>query len=141
VIDSRCRLVARPAEVTHDARGERTAAYVPASTPSRFPDMTTVCRADGPHLIAMVSRYFEMPGLDRRRFRRMDSLNVVMMNPPGHTRLRDSLVGRSRPIGRRDADCRQQVATDLCDHVDANGASSSSCTIGRAFCHCASCAG
>jgi cytochrome P450 len=75
-----------------------------------------------PNLIAMGSRYFEMQGWTEGAFVEWIRLNVVMMNPPGHTRLR-RLVSRAftpRSVGEMRT-VAQQVATDLCDHVDANG--------------------
>jgi hypothetical protein len=113
-----------PAEVTqpmHDAHA--AAAYVPGF------DTVTFLRYDDclagltdPNLIAMGSRYFEMQGWNEGAFVDWIRLNVVMMNPPGHTRLR-KLVNRAftpRAVGEMRA-VSQRVAADLCDRVDASG--------------------
>jgi cytochrome P450 len=70
----------------------------------------------------MGSRYFEMQGWTEGAFVDWIRLNVVMMNPPGHTRLR-KLVNRAftpRAVGEMRV-VSQQVASDLCDRIDANG--------------------
>ena len=113
-----------PAEVTqpmHDAHAP--AAYVPGF------DTVTFLRYDDclagltdPNLIAMGSRYFEMQGWTDGAFVDWIRLNVVMMNPPGHTRLRKLVIRAFTP--RAVAEMRvvsQQVAADLCDTVDGNG--------------------
>ena len=113
-----------PAEVTqpmHDMRAP--AAYVPGF------DTVTFLRYDDclagltdPNLIAMGSRYFEMQGWTEVAFIDWIRLNVVMMNPPGHTRLRQ-LVNRAF-TPRAVAEMRvvsQQVAGELCDRVDTAG--------------------
>jgi cytochrome P450 len=99
------------------------AAYVPAfDTVSflRFEDCLGALT--DPNLAAMGSRYFEMQGWSSGSFIDWIRLNVVMANPPAHTRLR-KLVNRAftpravsamRPVS-------VEVAHALCDDVDANG--------------------
>jgi cytochrome P450 len=112
-----------PSEVTqpmHDANA--VAAYVPGF------DTVTFLRHDDclagltdPNLIAMGSRYFEMQGWTDGAFVDWVRLNVVMMNPPGHTRLR-KLVNRAftpRAVGEMRA-VSHRVVAQLCDAVDAN---------------------
>jgi len=72
-----------------------------------------------PNLVAMGARYFEMQGWTAGAFVDWIRLNVVMMNPPGHTRLRQ-LVNRAftpRAVAAM-RDVSQRVATELCDEVD-----------------------
>jgi cytochrome P450 len=113
-----------PSEVTRPMHDEHAvAAYVPGF------DTVTFLRYDDclagltdPNLIAMGSRYFEMQGWTEGAFVDWIRLNVVMMNPPGHTRLR-KLVNRAF-TPRAVAEMRstsQRVAGALCDAVDANG--------------------
>jgi cytochrome P450 len=75
-----------------------------------------------PNLIAMGARYFEMQGWTEGAFVDWIRLNVVMMNPPGHTRLRKLLSRAFTP--RAVSDMRavsQRIANELCDEVDAAG--------------------
>ena len=75
-----------------------------------------------PNLMAMGARYFEMQGWTEGAFVDWIRLNVVMMNPPGHTRLR-KLVSRAftpRAVASM-RDVSQRFAAELCDQVDDNG--------------------
>lgn len=77
---------------------------------------------DDPDLLAMGARYFEMQGWTEGPFVDWIRRNIVMMNPPGHTRLR-SLVNRSftpRAVSTM-RDRAQRIADELCDAVDASG--------------------
>ena len=73
-----------------------------------------------PRLGAMGARYFEVQGWTDGAFVEWIRLNVVMTDPPGHTRLR-RLVSRAftpRAVART-AELSQRVADELCDQVDA----------------------
>ena len=75
-----------------------------------------------PNLMAMGARYFEMQGWTEGAFVDWIRLNVVMMNPPGHTRLR-KLVSRAftpRAVASM-REVSQRFAAELCDQVDDNG--------------------
>jgi cytochrome P450 len=75
-----------------------------------------------PNLMAMGARYFEMQGWAEGAFVDWIRLNVVMMNPPGHTRLR-KLVSRAftpRAVASM-RDVSRRFAAELCDQVDDNG--------------------
>ena len=72
--------------------------------------------------MAMGARYFEMQGWTEGAFVDWIRLNVVMMNPPGHTRLR-KLVSRAftpRAVASM-REVSQRFAAELCDQVDDNG--------------------
>ena len=95
-----------------------------------------------PNLAAMGARYFEMQGWTEGPFVDWIRLNVVMMNPPGHTRLR-KLVSRAftpRARWRRCARCRAGAPRSCATRSTTAVARSSSCTTGRASCRCAWCA-
>ncbi len=73
-------------------------------------------------LAAMGARYFEVQGWTDGPFVDWIRLNVVMMNPPGHTRLRRLVSHAFTPRAvARTADVSQRVADELCDSVDAAG--------------------
>ena len=75
-----------------------------------------------PNLMAMGARYFEMQGWTEGAFVDWIRLNVVMMNPPGHTRLR-KLVSRAftpRAVSSM-REVSQRFAAELCDQVDDAG--------------------
>ena len=106
------------------ARGE-VAAFVPSFGTVLFLryDDCLACLND-PNLLAMGARYFEMQGWTEGAFVEWIRLNVVMMNPPGHGRLR-KLVSRAF-TPRAVASMRsvsERVAAELCASVDANGGS------------------
>ena len=101
------------------------AGAVAASVPSfgtvmflRFEDC--LAAINDPDLLAMEARYFELQGWTDGPFVEWIRRNVVMMNPPGHTRLR-SLVSRAFTPRRVAAmeETAQRVADELCDAVDA----------------------
>ena len=102
------------------------AGAVAASVPSfgtvmflRFEDC--LAGLNDPDLMAMEARYFELQGWTDGPFVDWIRRNVVMMNPPGHTRLR-ALVSRAftpRRVSEMEA-VVQAVADDLCDAVDAH---------------------
>ncbi len=109
-----------------------TAPMHEAGAPAAFvPDFATVsllgydtCLAalGDPALLAMGSRYFEAQGWTDGPFIEWIRLNVVMMNPPGHTRLR-GLVSRAftpRAVLSMRA-VTERVANELCDSVDGAG--------------------
>ncbi len=112
----------QPAVVTapmHD-RGE-VAAFVPSFATVSFLryDHCEAALTD-PRLVAMGARYFEMQGWTEGAFVDWIRLNVVMMNPPGHTRLR-RLVSRAftpRQVSSMRA-TSLRVTDELCDSVDA----------------------
>ena len=85
-----------PAVVTapmHEAGA--AAAFVPDFATVSFLGYDTCLAALGdPALLAMGARYFEAQGWTSGPFVDWIRLNVVMMNPPGHTRLR-RLVSRA----------------------------------------------
>ena len=86
----------------------------------RFEDC--LASLNSPDLPAMEARYFEMQGWTDGAFVDWIRRNVVMMNPPGHTRLR-ALVSRAftpRAVAEMEATA-QAVADELCDAVDDNG--------------------
>ena len=69
--------------------------------------------------MAMGARYFEMQGWTEGAFVDWIRLNVVMMNPPGHTRLRQLVSRAFTPravLSMRDVS--ERVAGELCDMVD-----------------------
>jgi cytochrome P450 len=101
------------------------AAYVPSfDTVSFLRYDDCLAGLNDPSLLAMGARYFEMQGWADGPFVDWIRLNVVMMNPPGHTRLR-KLVSRAftpRAVAAM-RDVSQRVAGELCDTVDdADGA-------------------
>lgn len=113
-----------PGETTapmHDA-GE-VAAYVPGfETVSFLRHADCLAALTDPNLAAMGSRWFRMQGWDSGPFIEWIDTNVVMMNPPDHTRLR-KLVSRAF-TPRAVADMRAvavRIAHELCDAVDAHG--------------------
>lgn len=116
----------RPAEHTapmHEAGA--VAAFVPAfATVSFLRHDDCLAGLTDPNLLAMGARYFEMQGWTEGPFVDWIRLNVVMMNPPGHTRLR-KLVSRAftpRAVASMRA-VSERVAAELCDAVDARGGS------------------
>jgi cytochrome P450 len=113
-----------PAEVTapmHE-RGA-VAAFVPAfGTVSllRYDDCLRALTDQ--NLAAMGARYFEMQGWTEGPFVDWIRRNVVMMNPPSHSRLRALVMRAFTPravASMRDVSWR--VARELCDEVDAGG--------------------
>jgi len=86
----------------------------------RFDDC--LASLSSPDLMAMEARYFELQGWTDGAFVDWIRRNVVMMNPPGHTRLR-ALVSRAftpRAVAGMEA-VAQSVADELCDAVDDAG--------------------
>ena len=86
----------------------------------RFDDCLASLNA--PDLMAMEARYFELQGWTDGAFVDWIRRNVVMMNPPGHTRLR-ALVSRAftpRAVAGMEV-VTQRVADELCDAVDDAG--------------------
>ena len=86
----------------------------------RFDDC--LASLNSPDLLAMEARYFELQGWTDGAFVDWIRRNVVMMNPPGHTRLR-ALVSRAftpRAVAGMEA-VAQSVADELCDAVDDAG--------------------
>jgi cytochrome P450 len=113
-----------PAVVTapmHDAGA--AAAFVPDFATVSFLRYDTCLEALGdPALLAMGARYFKAQGWTSGPFVGWIRLNVVMMNPPGHTRLR-RLVSRAftpRAVSLMRS-VAQRVAGELCDGVDDSG--------------------
>ena len=74
-----------------------------------------------PNLGAMGARYFELQGWTDGPFVDWIRLNVVMMDPPGHDRLR-RLVSRAFTPRAVDAmrEVARRIAAELCDQVDAD---------------------
>ncbi len=75
-----------------------------------------------PNLAAMGSRYFRMQGWTSGEFIDWIDRNVVMMNPPDHTRLRRLVARAFTP--RAVSDMRMvaaRISNELCDEVAANG--------------------
>ncbi|HEX4017356.1 MAG TPA: hypothetical protein VHX15_11525, partial [Frankiaceae bacterium] len=113
-----------PAVVTAPMLGAgAAAAFVPDFATVSFLRYETCLAALGdPALLAMGARYFEAQGWTSGPFVDWIRLNVVMMNPPGHTRLR-RLVSRAftaRAVSSM-REIAERVAADLCDEVDAAG--------------------
>ena len=113
-----------PAVVTapmHDAGAP--AAFVPDfATVSLLGYDTCLAALADPALMAMGARYFEAQGWTEGPFVDWIRLNVVMMNPPGHTRLR-RLVSRAftpRAVSSMRASA-ERVAGELCDAVNNAG--------------------
>jgi cytochrome P450 len=113
-----------PAMVTapmHDAGA--AAAFVPDFATVSFLRYDTCLAALGdPNLMAMGARYFEAQGWTSGPFVDWTRLTIVMMNPPGHTRLR-RLVSRAftpRAVSSMRS-VSQRVADELCDGVDDAG--------------------
>jgi cytochrome P450 len=113
-----------PAVVTapmHDAGA--VAAYVPDFATVSFLRYDTCLEALGdPALLAMGARYFEAQGWTSGPFVDWIRLNVVMMNPPGHTRLR-RLVSRAftpRAVSSMRS-VAARIAGELCDAIDDAG--------------------
>jgi cytochrome P450 len=113
-----------PARVTapmHDAG--TVAAFVPSfGTVSFLRHDDCLALLNDPSMLAMGARYFEMQGWTEGAFVDWIRLNVVMMNPPDHTRLRQ-LVSRAftpRAVASM-REVSQRVATELCDAVDDAG--------------------
>jgi cytochrome P450 len=114
----------RPAELTapmHE-RGA-VAAFVPAFDTVSFLRYDDCLRAlTDQRLAAMGARYFEMQGWTEGPFVDWIRLNVVMMNPPGHTRLRALVTRAFTPKAVASMrEVSQRVARELCDEVDASG--------------------
>lgn len=98
------------------------AAYVPGfETVSFLRHADCLAALTDPNLAAMGSRYFRMQGWESGPFIEWIDTNVVMMNPPDHTRLR-KLVSRAF-TPRAVSDMRgvaARLAHELCDDVDAH---------------------
>ncbi len=113
-----------PAVVTapmHD-RGE-VAAFVPGfDTVSFLRYDDCLAALTDQRLMAMGARYFEMQGWTEGPFVDWIRRNVVMMNPPGHTRLRGLVIRAFTPraVSSMRAVSRR-IAEELCDEVDAAG--------------------
>ena len=113
-----------PAEVTAPMhqRGA-VAAFVPSFGTVSFLRYDDCLRAlTDQRLAAMGARYFEMQGWTDGPFVDWIRLNVVMMNPPGHGRLRALVTRAFTP--KAVASMRgvsERVAQDLCGEVDAGG--------------------
>jgi cytochrome P450 len=114
-----------PATVTAPMLGDGdAAAFVPGfDTVMLLRHDDCLAALGDPRLAAMGARYFEVQGWTDGPFIDWIRLNVVMMNPPGHTRLR-RLVSRAftpRAVaGMREVS--QRVADELCATVgDAGG--------------------
>jgi len=113
-----------PAQVTAPMLADGAVA---ASVPSfgtvmllRFEDCQRAL--NDPDLLAMEARYFEMQGWTDGPFVEWIRRNIVMMNPPGHTRLR-ALVSRAftpRAVAAME-DTARAIADELCDGLDAAG--------------------
>jgi cytochrome P450 len=99
------------------------AAFVPAFGTVSFLRYDDCLRAlTDQRLAAMGARYFEMQGWTDGPFVDWIRLNVVMMNPPGHGRLRALVTRAFTP--KAVASMRgvsERVAQELCDEVDAGG--------------------
>jgi cytochrome P450 len=97
------------------------AAFVPDfGTVSLLRYDTCLAGLSDPALLAMKARYFEAQGWTSGPFVDWIRRNVVMMNPPGHTRLR-GLVSRAftpRAVSSMRV-VAVRVAGELCDKVDA----------------------
>jgi cytochrome P450 len=113
-----------PARVTapmHSAGAH--AAFVPDfGTVSLLRYDTCLAALGDPTLMAMEARYFEAQGWTTGPFVDWIRRNVVMMNPPGHTRLR-GLVSRAftpRAVSSMRT-VAERVANELCDDVDGAG--------------------
>lgn len=98
------------------------AAYVPGfETVSFLRYEHCLAGLTDPNLAAMGSRYFRMQGWTSGPFIDWIDRNVVMMNPPDHTRLR-KLVSRAF-TPRAVSDMRAvtaRIADELCDEIVAN---------------------
>jgi cytochrome P450 len=113
-----------PAVVTAPMHcGGAVAAFVPSfDTVSLLRHEDCLTALNDPALRAMGARYFEMQGWTDGPFIDWIRLNVVMMNPPGHTRLR-KLVNRAftpRAVSAM-REVSQRVADELCDEIDRAG--------------------
>lgn len=113
---------ANPARVTAPMHASgAAAAFVPDfGTVSLLRYDTCLAGLNDPALLAMEARYFEAQGWTTGPFVDWIRRNVVMMNPPGHARLR-GLVSRAftpRAVSSMRA-VAERVANELCDHVDA----------------------
>src|SRR4051812_14289956 len=99
------------------------AAFVPDfGTVSLLRYDTCLAALSDPALLAMEARYFEAQGWTSGPFIDWIRRNVVMTNPPGHTRLR-GLVSRAftpRAVASM-REVTQRVANELCDDVDGKG--------------------
>jgi cytochrome P450 len=75
-----------------------------------------------PNLAAMGSRYFRMQGWTSGPFIEWIDSNIVMMNPPDHTRLRRLLSRAFTPRAVSELrDAVERLAHELCDDVVAAG--------------------